>query len=571
MSFNISSPFMGLDYSIHTDQSTAKLALHACDGDILSPLVKIELTLAESGIKTIVITNTPLATKQQVRLKKLNYHLTHDQNYQKAVTYRKSVRFSVTEKCNYHCFFCHEEGMEMEVKRETSSNETFFDVIKQLAELNYDDFTFTGGEPLLNWRTVDACMSYMETINYLPEVTIVTNGERLNPRMLERLSSYPGKVRLNLSLHSFLDDEYLEIVHRKKKPGFGSDTLLDTIKQKMVMLNEANIPFKLNVVLLKDINTSHQSLSAILKYAAEYNATSVKFLELLITEKLRNFYPYFYTLDSVKQTLKDELTLVWQNQKKDVYQYQDTSLEVELQHCPCARGCNTCLLNRGVTFTAEMKFFPCFLNPQDNYALSDNNLAECVEKGDDYIEIMAKHYQDNSPILIRESYSTKREQAYFYVINSSDKQSISRLLKGRLTRIRTFNEQYFSKPEQPRYEICKLATNTHEEHAYSLEVKQRIDADTQGLHISEFLHEGIKVYDRQCYLDAMLKEGFEQSHTLDWEIEYYATKNESFSISANKQTGLLFLRTQAPFELLSIKSEPVTVPLPVYIQSLLTS
>lgn len=558
MSFNIISPFMGLHYTLHIYQHQAEIVITQCEGDILPPLVKIELVLAEQGVKTIYLTAADGVCLDKQRLDKIHYY-SELSGWKKVVTYRKSVRFSITEKCNYHCFFCHEEGMEMDVKRHSVDVTRFFEIIDQLAELGYDDFTFTGGEPLLNWRGIEACLEHMEAIQYLPEITIVTNGERLQPRMLERLNAYPGKVRFNLSLHSLLNDDYLAIVHRIKKPTMGSEALLDTIKQKMAMIAEAGIPFKLNVVLLKGLNTSTEALEAILQYAEQCGASAVKFLELLITENLRQFYHYFYTLDAVKQSLDSDLILLWQNQKKDVYQYKNSRLEVELQHCPCARGCNTCFLNRGVTFTAEMKFFPCFLRPEDALTLTKDNLAQSIIEGDQYIDKMASYYQDNSPILIKEAYSSKQEKAYYYLLTAEQQTKVENLFAGNLERVREFSEQYYVAEAQPHQTYRKLSINSYD--LTALEVYQQVVIDTDGAHCTEFLHDGIRVTDQVRYHAAMQAEGYRKGDLLLWSLEYYKGKDQVYSISHNKDTGLRFLRTEKPFTELMLALTPLRTPI----------
>lgn len=558
MAINISSPFLGLKYSLSSEGETAQLNVHSHTGDILPALVKIEMVLAEQGHKVISLKFTSSKYQQINRLSRLNYENKGDY-FHKDITYKKEVRFSITEKCNYHCFFCHEEGMEMEVKREKGSYESFFSMIDQLAELKYNDFTFTGGEPLLNWKGIEACLNYMEEINYLPEITIVTNGERINDRILSRLKLYPGFIRFNLSLHSLLDDEYLHIVHRKKKPEKGSLDLLSKIKEKMALISAYEIPFKLNIVLLKDINTSAKSLNAILEYAQTCGAISVKFLELLITEDLKRFYPYFYSLSAVHEDIKDDLTLLWKNQKKDVYQYKNSDLEVELQHCPCARGCNSCLLNRGVTFTAEMKYFPCFLHPENSLNLTKNNLANCIEKGTSYIDSMAENYQDNSPILIRDRYATNQESAYYYEISSDDKDKISNILSGNLIRIRGFSERYFNKKGKISHNFKKLVMNNHDKKGF--EVYQKITAHSDGCHHSEFLHDGITVSDLSLHVQDMSLEGFIEMDTLTWSIEYYSSKNDTYSFSHNEETNTTILRTSKPFNELTTNAIPIDKPL----------
>ena len=41
----------------------------------------------------------------------------------------KSLRISLTGKCNYRCFFCHEEGLDMSKKRILKTKEEVYDLI----------------------------------------------------------------------------------------------------------------------------------------------------------------------------------------------------------------------------------------------------------------------------------------------------------------------------------------------------------------------------------------------------------------------------------------------------------
>ncbi|MBB1125184.1 4Fe-4S cluster-binding domain-containing protein, partial [Thiospirillum jenense] len=60
-----------------------------------------------------------------------------------------AVRFSVTEKCNYQCFFCHEEGLAMATARLPAAAQPLRELLVQLKAAGVCDWTFTGGEPLL--------------------------------------------------------------------------------------------------------------------------------------------------------------------------------------------------------------------------------------------------------------------------------------------------------------------------------------------------------------------------------------------------------------------------------------
>jgi molybdenum cofactor biosynthesis enzyme MoaA len=217
------------------------------------------------------------------------------------------VRFSITEKCNYHCFFCHEEGLDMERARQETGDADLYRVIEQLKAGGYEDFTFTGGEPLLKWRQIVRLLAYLRAIDYLPAITIVSNGRALTAEFVDQIWDYPGGIRFNVSMHSLDPVQHHRIVNRMAPviAEVGDD--LPRIQANLALLREAGIPFKLNFVLLKGINTAPAEIARSLDYALAVGARRVKFLELMITKKLKHLYPYYYRL----QALRDQLGVKW--------------------------------------------------------------------------------------------------------------------------------------------------------------------------------------------------------------------------------------------------------------------
>jgi len=178
------SPHNGVTFELTSNQIQAKITILNTAGSIIPTLVKLERLLTLTGIKTLQVQLTDISADHQQSLDRLLYHTADQLLFSKQLTFRPSVRFSVTEQCNFHCFFCHEEGLEMETRRHSASKESLFQLLAELKEQEIDDFTFTGGEPLLKWKLISACLDEMERIEYLPEITIVTNAERLTSSML---------------------------------------------------------------------------------------------------------------------------------------------------------------------------------------------------------------------------------------------------------------------------------------------------------------------------------------------------------------------------------------------------
>ena len=72
-----------------------------------------------------------------------------------------------------------------------------------------------------------------------------------------------------------------------------------------------------------------------------------------------------------------------------------------MQKCTYSFGCNSCLRNRDVNVTAELKYYPCFILSNENYEISSEDFMNKVEMGNDKIREYAKEYKNDSPLLIK--------------------------------------------------------------------------------------------------------------------------------------------------------------------------
>ena len=566
-----------MEYHLTLDAQNAHVNILALsEKDILPDLVALEKQLGENKIQQLTLDFNAQLTPPIDRLARAGFlQGKHPNHFVKPIHYQRSVRFSITEKCNYACFFCHEEGMEMGKKRAMADQEQLFRVLDQFAEMDYQDFTFTGGEPLLSSQKVFACLDYMQQIGYLPEITFVSNGLVINDRLIARLKAYPGHVRFNISMHSLEEGAYNRIVQDIQKPEAPlKHNEHQKVKNNLLKLQAASIPFKLNFVLLKGLNTSDEAIQAVLDYALQIGATRIKFLELLLTKELNHLYDYFYRLDALKDRLNDRLTLVEQTFKRDVYRYADTPLELEFQHCICARGCNTCPVNRGASFTAELKFFPCFLKPQDDFDLKQVPLAQAVKEGDQKILRMAEHYGDDSPIIIGNHYLTCEESFYYYQVTSTVVDALKEALnlEETLERRRDFSEIYLVSPgkvDDDYTNIFKLARNSYDQHALQIEQAHTVSPEKPGFITTHFSGDLQRITDPDAYLQQLFEQGYQQRLQLNWSISFYRLRGNSgdsgsaVSVSYNRDSGLYFIRSEHPLDQPDLK--PMTESLPGYI------
>ncbi|MGZ7133208.1 MAG: GTP 3',8-cyclase MoaA [Halobacteriota archaeon] len=149
----------------------------------------------------------------------------------------KSLRISVTRKCNLNCIYCHEEG-ELHSAR---PYEISVPEITKIARLCYNEgvtkVKFSGGEPLLR-------KDIREIIEALPpfeDISMTTNGQLL----AERISDVEGLDRINVSMDTLNAATY------KKLTGGKIENVLSGIDAAL----EADLtPVKINMVVMDGIN-----------------------------------------------------------------------------------------------------------------------------------------------------------------------------------------------------------------------------------------------------------------------------------------------------------------------------
>lgn len=465
----------------------------------------------------------------------------------------------------------------MQRPRHDADDAALFQVLDQLQALGYHDLTLTGGEPLLYWRRILRCIEHLQRIDYQPAIKLVSNGLALQPAFLDGLRAYPGQVRFNISMHSLEPERYHQVVHALDKGAAFSRDDLSRVKTNLAQLRAAGIPFKLNFVLLKGINTTPEALAQIFEYALAAGARRVKFLELLITQPLKPLYPYYYRLQALRDQLADQLTFVSSGQRRSIYRYRDTPLEVELQSCTCSRGCNVCAVNRDVNFTAELRYFPCFLHPEHGTELKTTPLAEAVEQGGTYIARMARRYGDNSPIIIRDQYLTDQEVAYYYEIATAESESVIKALCSEygleLQRHRELTETYYSDGSEAfsTFEyVRKLAINSYDHHATEITQQHQVDASGSGRIETIFGDDSPTIASVDHYTEEMARAGFSVILEAHWSIDYYAPPQQrqpemALSIGTLPGAERALVRSQRALAVANPVLRPLRQPVPAWL------
>src|SRR5204862_7051505 len=110
----------------------------------------------------------------------------------------KSVRVSVTDKCNFRCTYCMPaEGLEWLGRDEILTFEEIARLVGILARLGVDEVRLTGGEPLVR-RDLPVLVGMLAANEGIRDLSLTTNGV-----LLDRLAAplvEAGLRRINVSL-----------------------------------------------------------------------------------------------------------------------------------------------------------------------------------------------------------------------------------------------------------------------------------------------------------------------------------------------------------------------------------
>jgi GTP 3',8-cyclase len=124
----------------------------------------------------------------------------------------KSVRVSVTDKCNFRCTYCMPaEGLQWLGREEILSFEEIARLVAVLARLGADEIRLTGGEPLVR-RDLPVLVGMLAGIEGVRDLSLTTNGV-----LLDRLAAplvEAGLRRINVSLDTLNHVRFAEIARR---------------------------------------------------------------------------------------------------------------------------------------------------------------------------------------------------------------------------------------------------------------------------------------------------------------------------------------------------------------------
>jgi cyclic pyranopterin phosphate synthase len=183
----------------------------------------------------------------------------------------RSLRVSVTDKCNFRCTYCMPaEGLEWLRRDEILSFEEIQRLVRVMAAMGVNEIRLTGGEPLVR-RDLPTLVRLLAGTPGVDDLSLTTNGV-----LLDRLAAplvEAGLRRVNVSLDSLSHVRFAEITRR------------DALDQVLRGLEAAERhpelrPIKVNCVAVKGFTEEEVPALAALARRKPYVVRFIEFMPL---------------------------------------------------------------------------------------------------------------------------------------------------------------------------------------------------------------------------------------------------------------------------------------------------
>lgn len=179
----------------------------------------------------------------------------------------RSLRVSLTDKCNLRCTYCMPaEGLPWVAGPQLLDDDEVVRLIRvAVRRLGVTDVRFTGGEPLIRPGLV-GIVAAVAAMTPRPRISLTTNGIGLD-RLAPALHA-AGLDRVNVSLDTLDRERFVQLSRRDR---------LDAVLTGLTGAAQAGLaPIKINTVLMRGIN--EDEAPALLRFALD-NHYQLRFIE----------------------------------------------------------------------------------------------------------------------------------------------------------------------------------------------------------------------------------------------------------------------------------------------------
>jgi GTP 3',8-cyclase len=153
------------------------------------------------------------------------------------------LRISLTDHCNLRCVYCMPEDMTFRPNAEMMQDDEVRQLVRMFAQLGFDKYRLTGGEPTVRANIVELVRDIAHTPG-VRSVTMTTNGVLLS-RLAQPLAD-AGLQRVNISVDT------LDLQKFRRLTRWGN---LDQVWAGIQAAEQAGLtPIKINAVVVRGYN-----------------------------------------------------------------------------------------------------------------------------------------------------------------------------------------------------------------------------------------------------------------------------------------------------------------------------
>ncbi len=175
------------------------------------------------------------------------------------------LRLSVTDRCNFRCYYCMpEEGINFASRKDLMSFDEMYQLSSIFCNLGISKIRITGGEPFVR-NGIMHFLKKLSEINNLQEITVTSNGTLSTQYQAGLLQM--GIRKINISLDSLSRERFQQITRRDNFEG---------VYAGILKLLDDGFDVKLNCVVAENKNI--QDIVPFIELT-KHHALSVRFLE----------------------------------------------------------------------------------------------------------------------------------------------------------------------------------------------------------------------------------------------------------------------------------------------------
>lgn len=158
------------------------------------------------------------------------------------------LRISLTDMCNLRCVYCMPEDMTFRPRDELMQDEELLRLVRVFAEMGFDKFRLTGGEPTLRENLVGLVRGMRDTPG-VEQLAMTTNGVTL--KQLARPLKEAGLQRINISIDTLNPEKFRRLTRWGR---------IEDVWAGLEAAEQAGLEIKINAVVVRGQNDKDDAI-----------------------------------------------------------------------------------------------------------------------------------------------------------------------------------------------------------------------------------------------------------------------------------------------------------------------